>query len=444
MVPNPSWSLTNTQIAELSLQVFSVQGEQKARIVEALIANEDKSLIPTLVLAMRWTGSNVHVARALTKLTGENITTWHEAYHWQQRHPEVKPHATYRDLKLRFLSNTDARFMKFFNTPDGEQQPTRIRLEEIVWGGALYEGIPSLESANMIPAAEAEYLHNNDLVFGVEINGDARAYPLRILGWHEMLNDEIGGVPVTLAYCTLCGSGILYDTRNDNQSEPFSFGSSGLLYRSNKLMFDRQTHSLWNQFTGEPVSGALLDSGITLSTHPLTITSWELWMEQHKDTKVLSLETGYVRNYNSGITYAEYFASPELMFPAFVEEKAELSLKDYVFGVRQFAASKAWPLHAFEDEPVINDRVGANPLVLIGNASTRTARAYERRSGEHFELTPEGKLSLNGALWTIEEEFLRGPSEADRRARLPGHVSYWFAWENFMGENSTLYKPKSP
>jgi hypothetical protein len=98
-------------------------------------------------------------------------------------------------------------------------------------------------------------------VFGVAIGGQARAYPLRIVNWHEMVNDTIAGVPVSLAYCTLCGAAILFDARAPGRDTPFTFGSSGLLYRSNKLMYDRQTGSLWNQFTGRPVLGALTLSG---------------------------------------------------------------------------------------------------------------------------------------------------------------------------------------
>src|SRR5262249_22543445 len=154
-------------------------------------------------------------------------------------------------------------------------------------------GIPALDQPKMIPAADAGYLNADDPVFGVEINGDARAYPLRIANWHEMVNDVVGGVPVSLAYCTLCGAGILFDGRVAGRAEPFNFGSSGLLYRSNKLMYDRQTDSLWNQFTGRPVMGRLTGSRIELKVLPVVLTSWSQWRAHHKDTLVLSLETGF-------------------------------------------------------------------------------------------------------------------------------------------------------
>lgn len=210
----------------------------------------------------------------------------------------------------------------------------------------------------MLPARDADYLLDSDLVFGIEINGDARAYPLRIMGWHEMVNDVIGGVPVALAYCTLCGAGILFDTHLNGGKNPLKFGSSGLLYRSNKLMFDRKTNSLWNQFTGEPVVGSLADSGIKLKVRPITIDTWGSWRKLHTDTTVLSLDTGYVRNYDSGVTYKDYFASPDLLFPAVVQNERSVLRKDYVFGLRSVDASKAWPLTVFNRRSVINDKVG--------------------------------------------------------------------------------------
>jgi len=389
---------------------------------------------------MRWTGSDSRVAKALSKLAGEEITDWHMAFAWQERHPEIIPHVTYRDIKLRFLGNTDPRFLTLFKAPFDERENMRIRLEEIVWGGALFDDIPSLDSAEMVAAEQADYLLEQDLVFGVEINGDVRAYPLRILGWHEMMNDVIGGVPVALAYCTLCGSGILFETQPDGYDEPFVFGSSGLLYRSNKLMFDRGTKSLWNQYTGAPVVGQLTDSGVQLKIRPITISSWKDWQKANPTTTVLSLNTGHIRNYDSGVVYREYFNSPDLMFPAALNDESRIRRKDYVFGFRGLAASKAWPLEIFSESPVINDTVGAQPLVLIGDAETRTVRAYERERGETFKLSKDNTLSTAESDWTSVEDFLVSADGKQKRARLPGHISYWFAWDNYFGVKSELYQ----
>ncbi len=294
------------------------------------------------------------------------------------------------------------------------------------------DGIPALNRPELIDAAGAGYLDGAEPVFGVAINGEARAYPYRIMDWHEMLNDVVGGVPISLAYCTLCGAGILYDTRVTGRAAPFEFGSSGLLYRSNKLMYDQQTGSLWNQFTGRPVVGPLTGSGITLTVLPLVTSTWKDWRAAHPDTRVLARRTGYRRDYSPGAAYGEYFASPSLMFPA-LSGDARLAPKDEVFGLRVTGAARAWPLSAFAGGRVINDRLGAIPLVLIGDAATRTVRAYRSR-GQPFEVSGNDPAIIisEGQPWRVTETVLLGP-DGQKLSRLPGHLAYWFAWSGYHG-----------
>jgi hypothetical protein len=350
----------------------------------------------------------------------------------------VTPHPTYRILKRDFLTRIDLNFERFLGGERSLPENMEIRIEEITWGGVPVDGIPSLDNPKLVSAQEADYLLNDDLVFGVSINGDARAYPLRIMGWHEMFNETIGGVPVALAYCTLCGAGILFETKVEGLTDPMVFGSSGLLYRSNKLMFDRQTDSLWNQFTGEPVVGPLTGSGIKLKIRPVTITTWESWRTSNPDTRVLSLDTGFIRNYGPGVVYKDYFASPDLMFPALVQNEDELKRKDHVFGIRSVAAAKAWPLKIFARTRIINDNVGALKVVLLGDAESRTVRAYERGEREFALSDSPDHLSADGQSWTIVEEFLIG-EDRTRLPRIAGHVSYWFAWDSYLGIKSELY-----
>ena len=282
----------------------------------------------------------------------------------------------------------------------------------------------------LIAPDEALYLTPDELVFGVAINGDMRAYPLRILDWHEMFNDVVGGVPVALAYCTLCGSGILYETAVDGREQPFEFGSSGFLYRSNKLMYDRATNSLWNQFTGLPVVGKLVGSKIELKTRPVAITTWENWLAKHPETKVLSLNTGHNRDYTPGQPYANYFDSPAAMFPVRVHD-TRLAAKDYVFALRDEAAQKAWALSLFEGGAVINDKSGDMPVVLIGDTATRTVRAYAS-GGRTFAAAKDdsGIVRADGGDWRITEDALV-PASGEPLPRLAGHIAYWFAWQNF-------------
>ncbi len=392
----------------------------------------------TMILALRYRrDAAMNISAALQDITGHEALGWFDWMVWQEANPEIKPHPSFTEFKLEVFRRLDPNFLRFFASDWADPGNMKIRLEEITWGGVEVDGIPALDHPKLIAAADADDLLDDDLVFGVEINGDARAYPLRIMGWHEMFNEVIGGVPVALAYCTLCGSGILFETQVEGRGRPFVFGSSGLLYRSNKLMFDRETHSLWNQFTGEPVVGPLAAGGIRLRIRPVVITSWARWRESHPDTRVLSLDTGYPRDYGSGVVYVEYFASPDLMFPTRVDE-AQLRQKDYVFGIRDVAAAKAWPLEVFTDGAVINDAVGFREVVLIGDTETRTVRAYDR-GGRIFEATAERNgLQGPGGIWKIEEEMLVGP-DGTRLARVPGHVAYWFAWDGYMGVHSELY-----
>lgn len=423
--------------------VFGDTGQLK-NAVNALVSRDNPDVIPAFVSAMRYRrGDHDKLRLGFQMLTGDEVASWHEAMLWQQAHPEIKPHESFRELKLHILELIDERFLRFLGDANSRSENLDIRLEEITWGGVGVDGIPSLDFPAMVSTVDADYLSGGDLVFGIEINGDSRAYPLRIMGWHEMFNDVIGGVPVALAYCTLCGAGILFETKVEGRDEPFILGSSGLLYRSNKLMFDRQTNSLWNQFTGRPVSGPLHGSGVVLKMRPVSITSWDRWRRRHPHTTALSLDTGYRRDYGSGVVYRDYFASPDLMFPAIVRTEEQVQRKGYVFGIRMVGAAKAWPLDAFKVGPVINDHVGSNPIVLIGDAGTRTVRAYYRgndrfESGDRVDQL-KGK---DGADWKVEEERLVGPG-GKQYGRIPGHISYWFAWDGYLGAKSELYDANS-
>lgn len=400
-------------------------------------ANPD--VVATLTLAIRFRGAHEALLDTVSSITGETITDWEDAMLWQERNPEVVPHSSYRELKLQLYTRIDPNFLRFLGGERSKRENMDIRLEEIAWGGVVVDGIPSLDNPELIEAEKAEFLLDDDLVFGVEINGDVRAYPLRIMGWHEMFNETIGGVPVALAYCTLCGAGILFETKLPDRDKPLVFGSSGFLYRSNKLMFDRQTDSLWNQFTGEPVSGPLRGSGIKLKIRPVTITTWAAWKRKNPQTRVLSLNTGHRRDYGPGVVYRSYFASPDLMFPAVVGDESVVKRKDYVFGIRDVGAAKAWPLSVFGEGRVINDSIGSRNLVLVGDHKSRTVRAYERGDMEFAITDNDEVLAGPGGEWTVTEAALVG-GDGTKLARLPGHVAYWFAWDGYMGINSELFQ----
>jgi hypothetical protein len=392
--------------------------------------------------------SSQEQAAALEALSGQAFGgDWPAWVEWYGV-TDLEPPPGFTGWKGQLLSRIDPGFGEFLS----DEHPSLLRTEEVQWGGVLVDGIPALDNAAMIPAGEADYLMPGEPVFGIALNGDARAYPLRILDWHEMANDVVGGVPVSLAYCTLCGAGIAFDGRAPN-GETYDFGSSGFLYRSNKLMYDRQTRTLWNQLTGEPVLGPLVREGegpqLRLDLLPVVLTTWEAWQEQHPDTQVLDLETGFERVYLPGAAYASYFASEDTMFPVWQRDDL-LPDKARVYTLRVDGVPKAYPLHQLTQEKVVNDTLGETPLVLVAGRGTvevegvslrdgpaayeagGEVRAFDRGS-ETFSPGPgpDQVLDSAGGVWQVTEEGLLGP-DGQIAPRVQGHLAYWFGWYAFF------------
>ena len=227
-------------------------------------------------------------------------------------------------------------------------------------------------------------------------------------------------------------------------SETLEFGTSGMLYRSNKLMYDRGTNTLWRQFLGEPVVGPLADSGIRLELLPVVTTTWVDWVTIHPDTTVLDVNTGlypassYSSEDNPGSTYFRYRNDPETMFPVW-QRNDQLATKAEVLGVKLKGRAKAYPLEVLGLVPVVNDSLGGENLVVVAVAEAGAARAY-RRGDNTFSLAQadldEGKtpilLDQSRAQWRLEEEALvRVDDPSQRLERLPSHMAYWFGWYGF-------------
>ena len=389
------------------------------------------------------------VIPVMQQLSGQSIEYDGKAWvEWLAQQPDLHLPEGYFRWKVDLLSDIDPPFRSYFTTGDGELiDPAKIDLDLrfLVWGGVLQDdgssrSIPSLVEPVMVEAEEATYLESTDRVFGVSINGDARAYPLRIMNWHEMANDVVGGVPVVLAYCTLCGSGILYDTDVDGHT--YTFRSSGLLYYSNKLMYDLTTGGLWNQFTGVPVTGSLVGSEVRLNIRPVTLTTWGDWLASHPDTLALDIKTGYQRNYSSegdpGAAYTEYYGSPDLWFPV-GEYDDRLQVKDVVYGIEIEGEAKAYPVEVVGSEGLVNDEVGGTELVLVGNPGTKTVVAYERTGARFVNLLGEEGITTlvdeNGVEWLVRDASLEAlDGSGGELARIAGRTSFWFGWRAFFPE----------
>ncbi|MGD1886109.1 MAG: DUF3179 domain-containing protein [Cohaesibacteraceae bacterium] len=351
---------------------------------------------------------------------GQDFQAW---FQWLWNRP-VRNTRDYADFKALIYQQIDPRFGTYFA---GRQATAQIRLDEIRWGGVVQDGIPPLRQPEMITPDEATYLGDDNIVFGIEINGDARAYPQRILAWHEMFVDTIGGVEIAGVYCTLCGTVIPYRTNVDGTNH--SMGTSGFLYRSNKLMYDQATQSLWSTMRGEPVVGPLVGQDIRMEFEPIITTTWGEWKRRHPDTTVLSLNTGHTRDYGEGIAYQAYFATDELMFNTPFNND-DLDNKREVLGLRfaggpgdQLAVDTAF----LASTPVYTDTVGFQDIVVFTDHSGAN-RVYDPQ-GVSFASYDGDRTATDdeGVEWSLDED---GLTASDGRAltRLPAHRAFWFGW----------------
>ncbi|MDA8017910.1 MAG: DUF3179 domain-containing protein [Thermoanaerobaculia bacterium] len=359
----------------------------------------------------------------LEKQTGEKLGADRDAWwRWIWREPRAEL-PSYALLKSRLYGLLDPRFSGYF---DPERERT-IRLDEVRWGGVKQDGIPPLRSPKMLSAQDATYLGDGDVVFGLEVNGDARAYPKRILAWHEMFTDAVGGVSVAGVYCTLCGTMIVYDTSFGGTDH--HLGTSGFLYRSNKLMYDRATQSLWSTFEGEPVIGPLVGKGIRLEARAVVTTTWSEWLQRHPDTQVLSLETGHRRDYSEGAAYRDYFATDKLMFSV-PELDDRLANKDEVLAIDLGVPGDpplAVSAEFLSKNAVWHEDQGGQSFVVLTDPSGAN-RVYA--SGTHRFVSWQGRdvvVDSNDHRWTVTEREL--VAEDGRSVpRLPAYRAFWFGW----------------
>ena len=276
-----------------------------------------------------------------------------------------------------------------------------VPLQDILSGGPPRDGIPAILHPHFVSVDDATFLQENDRILGVPGKKESKAYPVKILNWHEIVNDSLEGNPIVITYCPLCGTGLGF-SRNLRR-DTATFGVSGLLYQSDLLMYDHQTESLWSQIAMECVAGPL--TGETL--HPLFLehTTWGEWKKTHPQTLVLSTQTGYTRTYDRD-PYAGYAQREDLMFPI-PHIDPRYHSKEWVLGVEVQGVFKAYPFSELTKGPdITHDTVNGQPLLIQINRSAHSAKA----------LTSNGRP-------------------------IPSVMAYWFAWSAFH-PNSLVFTLK--
>ncbi len=279
-----------------------------------------------------------------------------------------------------------------------------IPLDDINDGGPGKDGIPSINNPQFLTAEEADHslLKKSDRILGFVREGQARAYPIKILNWHEIVNDRVGGSPIVVSFCPLCGTGMIFEAKVENRT--LTFGVSGLLYQSDMLLYDHQTESLWSQIKSEAVTGAMTGARLKLlsSTH----TTWGVWEKMHPDTKVLSDKTGFRRNYDRD-PYQGYESRPQLMFEVKQANK-KLHPKEKIIGIELDGMTKAYPFSELSTaRSPVKDVFNNIPLHIYYDSKTQTAVI----KGSNNQL-------------------------------LPSVVGFWFAWYAFHPETKVYVAEK--
>ena len=249
------------------------------------------------------------------------------------------------------------------------------------------DAIPPLDFPKYESVDDANWLRDNDFVLGVEFDGDARAYPVNILNWHEIVNEVIGGKEIVVTYCPLCNSGIVFDRHLE--SKLLTFGNTGALYESAMVMYDRETESYWHQVGGRAIKGPLLEKRLVVL--PSFLTTWKEWKNLYPGTQVLSLDTGFNRNYlrNPYLGYDALNSAPA--FPVSITSDA-LPPKEKVIGVIIGDTAKAYPVRIARGQ-TITDEINGIQIEIVGDSTGQSAQVFFIEEGK------KEKAPVTAAFW---------------------------------------------
>jgi hypothetical protein len=327
--------------------------------------------------------------------------------------------------------------------------PPLIDPGEIRRGGPPPDGIPPIDDPEFLSIDDVDFLEDDEAVVLVEIDGDARAYPVQVLIWHEIVNDVIGGQPVSVTYCPLCNSAVAYDRRYGNRV--LDFGTSGELYQSALVMYDRQTSSLWAHFTGQGLVGHF--AGAELTAVPAQTVSWATFAEAHPDGQVLSRDTGFARDYGTN-PYVNYDAEDSGPIGGFFSGTPDetLAAKARVVGIHDDVGSVAVRLADVAERSVVAITEGDRNLVVfhqaglasslqdrtvaggrdIGQTGVFVAIAADG-TGLTFTATDDGVFTdaETGSTWNVFGQAVAGDLAGQRLKQVAHLDTFWFAWATY-------------
>ena len=350
-------------------------------------------------------------------------------------------------ISLLGIGSTQSQIASYSGQNNNDTAKQIIPLDQIVSGGPPRDGIPSIGNPKFVSTEEASsnFLQGSDLVIGLEINGDVRAYPLKILVWHEIVNDDVGGTPVAVTYCPLCFTSQVFNRTIDGQV--VEFGTSGKLYNSNLVMYDRTSESLWSQAMAKGIVGK--HAGKDLQRIPFDVAAWNEWKKVHPESKVLSTDTGFGRPYGVD-PYGNYYTQPNILFP--VSHKDDrLGPKEIVIGLEDNGNYKAYRISDIENKKVVNDAIGNKQIALVSlepfmvRVFDRSILQLESSGSQVTTLQLEYESSSNllvdkqtGTKWNFDGRAVEGRMDGKSLTRLPLDEGFWFSWVTFH-PNTEVY-----
>lgn len=329
-----------------------------------------------------------------------------------------------------------------------------VPYSEILSGGPPKDGIPSIDDPKFQSTSEAdEWLSDREPVVFVQVGDDARAYPIQILMWHEIVNDVVGGEPLMVSFCPLCNTAITFKSTFDGQV--LDFGTTGRLRFSNLIMYDRQTETWWQQATGDAIAGQY--TGLQLEFHPAAIISWKDFKTQYPDGKVLSRDTGRPRDYGRNPYYG-YDDINQVPFLFRRETPGQLPPMARVLTVDLNGEATAYPYDVLSETSVVIDTVGGEAIVVFWAEGTASALdttkipegrevgaavAYSRvldGTTLDFEFK-NGKIldTQTGSEWNILGQAIAGEWKGRQLEPVVAINHFWFSWAAFKPETKVYY-----
>ncbi len=339
---------------------------------------------------------------------------------------------------LFFNSCTKDNFSQSQQSQPSQNQPDwLIPASQVQDGGPGKDGIPSIDNPNFISTNEVNFLEDTDLVIGMVYKEEVRAYPHPILDWHEIVNDVVADRNVALTYCPLTGTAIAWNRTIDGETT--TFGVSGKLYNNNLIPYDRATDSYWSQINLNCVNGERI--GYVVETFPVIETTWKTWKTMYPDSKVLSTNTGFSRNYQR-YPYGDYRTNHDYIIFPLGSLDDSFPAKERVLGVLTERANKAYSINLFETPRAINDVLNGDDLIVIGSKTANFIVAFYNKGLDDLTVDlsnlPIIGTDARGNQLDINGKIIAGPLAGIQLEQPVSFMGYWFSFGAFYS-NIDIY-----